>query len=143
LLLKLVRTSLATGYAWPRGGDLAAERRGARPIERDAARAHARLRGLLGARALLRRRAGAVPAGGRGGHGARVLEALGAGGRPLAWAGVGDVVRRRAAQPRLELRAPLGARRSRRGGRGRLAERGRAAAGADLPRALRGGDEAL
>ena len=49
-----------------------------------------------------------VLAGRDRGHGARVLAAVGAGRRSLARAGVGDVVRRREAEHRLELRAPLG-----------------------------------
>ena len=51
--------------------------------------------------------------------------------RPLARAGVGDLVRRREAQPRLELRAPLGARRAGRTPRPRSG-RARTASGASL-----------
>ena len=65
---------------------------------------------------------------------------MGARSRRVARARVGDLVRRREAQPRLELRAPLGARRAGRRGGGRLAERGREARGAHLRGALGRGD---
>src|SRR4051794_33212439 len=139
---RLARTSQSVkAYACPRGGDLASGGSDPRAHERAAARAQARLRRLRLAGALLAGRAGALLARSDRRHAARVLASLGRGSRRVARAGVGDLVRRRPAQPGLELRPPLGARRAgRRAGRG-LAERGRPAALAHLPRALGGGDK--
>ena len=74
-----------------------------------------------------------VLAGGRRGPRARVRRALGAGRRPLPRARVGDVVRRRQAEHRLELRPPVAGAPADGGG---LPRRGRRAPGADLRRAL-------
>ena len=80
-----------------------------------------------------------VLAGGDRGHGPRVLAALGRGRRPLARARVGDLVRGRQGEHRVELRAPLGGAPAGRGRVGR-ARRGRLAARADVRRALGRGD---
>ena len=73
-----------------------------------------------------------VLAGGRGGHRDRAVRALVRGRRPVARPRVGDLVRRRQAEHRLELRPPL----AERPVGGRLPRRGRGAARADLRRAL-------
>ena len=104
-----------------------------------AADAQARLRRLLGARSPLAGRPRLVLARGDRGHGARVLAALGRGRRPLARAGVGDLVRRREGEHRLELRASLGRAPAGRGRR-RRARRGRRPARADVRGALARGD---
>ena len=75
------------------------------------------------------------------GHGPRVLAALGRSRRPLARPRVGDVVRRRQAQHRLELRPPLGRAPAGCDRNGRP-EGGRIPARADVRRALGRGDEA-
>ena len=82
-----------------------------------------------------------VLGGGRRGPGHRVRRALARDRRPLARAGVGDVVRRRQAQHRVELRPPLGRRATRRRRSG-LSRRGRRAALADVRGAVARGDAA-
>ena len=79
-------------------------------LERAPPRAQARVRRLREARALLAGGAGAVLAGGDRGHGPRVLAAVGRRGGHVERPRVGNVVRRRQAQPRRELRPPLGSR---------------------------------
>src|SRR5436190_18635307 len=108
---KLATTSLHVKRAelgFRRGGHGLGTRCGrARPGERGPADAHARFRRLPRAAAVLPGGAGALLGGGRRGHGHRVLAAVGARRRPLARAGMGDVVRGWQAQPRLELRPPV------------------------------------
>src|SRR5918911_117963 len=89
----------------------------------------------------LGRGSGAVLARARRGPRARVLAAVGARARRVAGPRVGTLVRRRAAEPRAELRPPLG-REDACGAGGDLPRRGRRAAGADVGRAVAGGDTA-
>src|ERR1700751_861491 len=110
-----------------------------RKRERHTARATPRRRALPRSAPHLDRGAGTILAGGRRGSRARVLGAVDRGRRRLARAGVGDLVRRRQAEPRLERRPPMGGERARRGGGGYLAARGRRARRADMARALRCG----
>ena len=79
-----------------------------------------------------------VLAGGRGGHGDRAVRALVRGRRPVPRPGVGDVVPRREAEHRLELRPPL----AERSDGGRLPRRGRGTPRADVRPALRRGHAA-
>src|SRR5262245_26876678 len=83
----------------------------------------------------LDRRARALLAGGDRGPGVGVLRAVERGCRRLARARMGEVVRRRKAESRLELCPQVGGGGACRGGGGRLAVRGRAPRRADLARA--------
>src|SRR5256885_7431835 len=136
---KLAGTSLtvkAARLGFPGDGRrLEPDPRGARAGERRPADAHARVRRLPGAAALLAGGSGAVLGRGRRGHGARVLAAVGARRGRLAGAGMGYVVRRRQAQPRVELRPSLGGADARRR-RGGMGVGGRKTARADVRRAL-------
>src|SRR4051794_13764126 len=135
--LALTLQRLENSYASPRGGvRLDADAGAGRERKRHAARAAARRRALSRPPPHLDRGARALLARSRRGPGAGVLRAVDGRRRRLARARVGDVVRRRKAESRLELRAPLGRRRARGGRGGRVAGRRRRARHADVARAV-------
>src|SRR3954451_7396771 len=135
--LALTLQRLENSYASPRGGvRLDADAGAGRERKRHAARAAAWRRAISRPPSHLDRGARAVLAGGLRGPRAGVLRAVDGRRRRLAWARMGDVVRRRKAESRLELRASLGGRRARGGGGGRVAGRRRRARHADMAGAL-------
>ncbi len=119
-------------------GRLASVPRGARARQRRAPDAPARLRRLPRTRSPLAGGTRLVLGCGGRGHGARVLSSVGGRRRPLARPRVGDLVRRRAAQHRAQLRPSLGGADSRDRGL-RLARRGRRPPHDELRGALRRG----
>src|SRR5262245_45607231 len=111
---------------------LGADQGAGRERQRHAARSAARSRALPRPGPDLDRGARPVLAGPDRRSGPRVLRAVDGGGRRLGRPRVGEVVRRREAEPRVELRAPLGRRRVGGGGGRRVAVGGRGPSRTDV-----------